>query len=183
MISQVASAIDQVAINGGGSQEPSGILQTTGIGATNMGDNGLAPTYASIVNNIREVDVDNALDGSLYFLTNPKVVAKLRLVAKVSSTDSIMIMGDGDNLLGYKVWSTNNVPSNLTKGTSSGVCSAFIFGNFQDLMIGEWSGVDVLVDPYTGSSTGATRITVFKDVDVAVRHAESFSATQDYLTT
>ena len=44
-------------------------------------------------------------------------------------------------------------------------------------------GVDVLVDPYTGSSTGATRITVFKDVDVAVRHAESFSATQDYLTT
>ena len=50
-------------------------------------------------------------------------------------------------------------------------------------MIGEWSGVDVLVDPYTRSSTGATRITVFKYVDVAVRHAESFSATQDYLTT
>ncbi len=43
--------------------------------------------------------------------------------------------------------------------------------------------MDVLVDLYTGSSTGATRITVFKDVDVAVRHAQSFSATQDYLTT
>ncbi len=103
MIAQVASGIDQVAINGGGSQEPSGILQTTGIGSVNMGDNGLAQTYTSVVNNIREVAVDNALDGSLYFLTNPKVVAKLRTVAKVSSTDSIMIMGDGDSLLGYKV--------------------------------------------------------------------------------
>ena len=76
-----------------------------------------------------------------------------------------------------------NVPSNLTKGTSSGVCSAIIFGNFNDLIIGQWGGTDILVDPYTGSGSGTIRVVVFADVDVAVRHAESFSATQDYLTT
>jgi len=55
--------------------------------------------------------------------------------------------------------------------------------NFNDVIIGQWGGTDVLVDPYTGSGSGTIRVVVFADVDVAVRHAECFSATQDYLTT
>tara|TARA_Y100000588_G_scaffold296401_1_gene316876 strand:- start:1153 stop:1395 length:243 start_codon:yes stop_codon:yes gene_type:complete len=74
------------------------------------------------------------------------------------------------------------VPNNLTKGTGSGL-SAILFGNFQDLLVAEWGSLDVLFDPYTGSSTGAMRVTVFMDVDVAVRHAESFSAIVDMVTT
>ena len=81
------------------------------------------------------------------------------------------------------IHATSLVPSNLTKGTSSGVCSAMIFGNFNDLVVGEWGALDLLFDPYTGSTTGAMRVTAFMDCDVAVRHAQSFSATQDYLTT
>ena len=60
MVQQIATAIDTVAINGGGSNEPTGILQTTGIGSVAMGDNGLAPTWASVVNLIKEVAIDNA---------------------------------------------------------------------------------------------------------------------------
>ena len=183
MVQQVASAIDTVGINGGGSNEPTGILQTSGIGAVNMGDNGLAPTWVSVVNNVREVSIDNALGGNLAFLTNPKVVGKMRQVVRVASTDSRFIMDENNTLMGYRVVQTNNVPSGLTKGTSSGVCSAIIFGNFNDVIIGQWGGTDVLVDPYTGSGSGTIRVVIFQDVDVAVRHAESFSATQDYLTT
>ncbi len=183
MVQQIGTAIDSVAINGGGSNEPTGILQTSGIGASNMGDNGLAPTWESVVNNVREVSIDNALGGNLAFLTNPKVAAKMRNVVRVASTDSKMILGDQNELFGYPIHLTSLVPSNLTKGTSSGVCSAMIFGNFNDLVVGEWSSLDVLFDPYTGSSTGSMRVTAFMDVDVAVRHAQSFSATQDYLTT
>ena len=86
-------------------------------------------------------------------------------------------------MMGYRVAQTSNVPSTLTKGSSSGVCSAMIFGNFNDLIIGQWSATDVLVDPYSGSNSGTVRIVVFHDVDIAVRHAESFSSTQDYTTT
>jgi hypothetical protein len=57
--------------------------------------------------------------------------------------------------------------------------SALIFGNFGDLMIGMFGGLDVLVDPYTGSGTGATRVAMYQDIDVAVRHAESFAAVID----
>lgn len=182
MVNQVASAIDTVGINGGGSNEPTGILQTSGIGSVAIGTNGGAPTWASVVNNVKEVAVDNALNGSLAFLTNPQVVGKMRQTAKVSSTDSVMIMGEGDSLMGYRVAQTSNVPSTLDKGSTSGSCSAMIFGNFNDVIIGQWGGTDILVDPYTGSSSATVRVTIFQDVDVAVRHAQSFSSTQDYTT-
>jgi HK97 family phage major capsid protein/HK97 family phage prohead protease len=183
MVAQVASAMDTVGINGGGSNEPTGILQTSGIGSIAIGTNGGSPTWASVVNLVKEVSQDNGLGSNMWYLTNPQVVGKLRQTAKVGSSDSVMVMNEGNKLLGYNVMETSNVPSTLTKGSTSGSCSAMIFGNFAELIIGEWSSIDVLVDPYTGSTTGVTRVTVFKDFDIAVRHAESFASVQDYTTT
>jgi HK97 family phage major capsid protein len=50
-----------------------------------------------------------------------------------------------------------------------------LFGNFSDLIIGQWGVLDVLVDPYTLGTSGGIRIRVIQDVDVAIRHAESFA--------
>jgi HK97 family phage major capsid protein/HK97 family phage prohead protease len=184
MVQQVASAMDTAGIQGSGSSnQPTGILNTSGIGSVAIGTNGGIPSWASIVNLVKEVSQDNGLGANMWYLTNPQVVGKLRQTAKVGSTDSQMIMNELNTLLGYRVMETSNVSSTLTKGSTSGSCSAMIFGNFAELIIGEWSGVDVLVDPYTGSSTGVTRVTVFKDFDIAVRHAESFASVQDYTTT
>lgn len=183
MLRQFAAKIDEVAIEGGGSNEPTGITQTSGIGSVAIGTNGGAITYAAAVNLEREVAIDNALGGRLSYLTNPKVVASMRTTSRQSSgVEGNFILNDSNTLLGYGVASSTLVPSDLTKGTSSGVCSALIFGNFADLMIGLFGGLDVLVDPYTGSSTGATRVAMFQDVDVAVRHAESFAAILDITT-
>jgi len=183
MVVKIASAIDAVAINGGGANQPTGILQTTGIGAVALGANGGAPTYTSQSQLIKEVAIDNALMGNLYFLTNPNVVHTLRTTPKVANTDSEMIMRDTvRTLFGYEVVETTNVPNNLTKGTATGL-SAEIFGNFRDLIIGEWGVLDLLVDPYTRSNVGGTRVTVFKDVDVAIARPQSFAAIQDMVTT
>jgi HK97 family phage major capsid protein/HK97 family phage prohead protease len=180
---QFAAKIDEVAIEGGGSNEPTGITQTSGIGSVAIGTNGGAITYASLVDLEKEVAIDNALGGSLAYLTNPKVVGEMRQTSRQSGgVEGNFILNDSNTLLGYRVASSTLVPSDLTKGTSSGVCSAVIFGNFNDLMIGMFGGLDVLVDPYTGSSTGATRIAMYQDVDVAVRHAESFAAILDVTT-
>ena len=182
MVAQIASAIDSAAINGSGSSnQPTGILNTSGIGSVALGTNGAAPTWASVVNLIKEIAIDDAEVGSRAFLTSPAGAGKLRSTAKVSGTDSKMILDDRSELFGYRVISSSLVPSNLTKGTGSSL-SAMIFGNFNDLVIGEWGGLDVLFDPYTGSSTGSMRVTAFMDLDVAVRHAESFAAIQDLVT-
>ena len=46
---------------------------------------------------------------------------------------------------------TNQLPSNLVKGSGTSL-SPLLFGNWQDLIYAFWSGQDVIVDPYTGSS-------------------------------
>jgi hypothetical protein len=78
---------------------------------------------------------------------------------------------------------TNAVPSNLVKGTSGAVCSALIFGNFADLLIGMWGSLDIMVDPYTGGTAGTVRVIALQDVDVAIRNVESFATMVDALTT
>jgi hypothetical protein len=78
---------------------------------------------------------------------------------------------------------STQVSSALTKGGASGVCSAIFFGNWADLIIGSWGGLDLTVDPYKHSDSGTLRIVALQDVDIAVRHAQSFSAMLDALTT
>ena len=183
IINQIAAKIDDVAIEGGGSNEPTGILGTSGIGAVAIGTNGGAPTWAMVNNLQRAVDIANANTGALSYLTNPKVTAKLRTTAKQSSgVEGNFILGEMNTLLGYGIASTNLVPSDLTKGTTSGTCSALIYGNFNELVIGMWSGIDIVVDTASLSTAGGLRLAFFQDVDVGVRHAESFAACKDITT-
>lgn len=177
-------AIQQAAINGSGaSNQPTGILTTVGIGDVAGGTNGLAPTWAHMVALETAIATANADVGTLAYLTNAKVRGKLKGTEKFSAGTGAPVWADGNTPLnGYRAAVTNAVPSNLTKGTSSGVCSAIIFGNFADLMIGMWGGLDLTVDPYSGSTAGTVRVVALQDVDVAVRNAESFAAMKDALT-
>jgi hypothetical protein len=81
-------------------------------------------------------------------------------------------------MLGYGVNSTTLVPSDLTKGTGTAL-SALIFGDFSQLMLGFWSGVDVVVDTASLSTSGGTRLAFFQDMDVAIRHGQGFSYIKD----
>ena len=177
----LALAIDLAAINGtGASNQPRGILATSGIGDVAGGTNGLAPTWAHIVELESDIAIANADVGTMGYLTNAKVRGKLKTTSKVSGQNGF-IWEDG-MLNGYKASVSNQVPSNLTKGTSSGVCSAIIFGNWSDLIIGQWGTLDLMVDPYSGSTSGTVRVVALQDVDIAVRNAVSFSAMLDALT-
>jgi HK97 family phage major capsid protein len=180
IISQFARKIDSVAINGGGSNEPSGIIPGVASGnVVSMGTNGTAPTYAKIVDLIKAVDVSNAMGGNPSFLTNPKVIAALRTIAKQSGgAEGNFIMEAASEILGYNVASTTLVPSNLAKGTGSNL-SAAIFGDFTNVMLGFWSGVDVVVDTASLSTSGGTRLAFFQDLDVAIRHDTGFGVIKD----
>jgi len=177
----LALEIDRAAINGSGSSnQPTGILNVSGIGSVVGGTNGAAPDWADIVDLESAVAIDNADVGTLGYLTNSAVRGKLLQTEKASSTGQF-IWTDNNTLRGYKAAVSNQVPSTLTKGSSS-VCSAIIFGNWNDLLIGTWGGIDINIDTSTGSASGTVRVVALQDVDVAVRHAESFAAMQDATT-
>ena len=48
------------------------------------------------------------------------------------------------------------------------------FGNYSDLLVGMYGGLDLLVDPFTSSASGTVRVRALQSVDVAVRNAVSF---------
>ena len=176
-------AIQQAAISGSGaSNQPTGLL--TAITASVIGGtNGLAPTWQNMIDLETAVATANADVGSMAYLTNAKVRGKLKSTQKFAGTNGQPVWDQGNTPInGYRCAITNGVPSNLTKGTSSGVASAILFGNFQDLIIGMWGSLDLMVDPYTGSTAGTVRVVTLQDVDVAIRNVESFATMVDALT-
>lgn len=174
--------VDLAAISGtGASNQPRGILNTSGIGSVAGGANGLAPTWDHIVDLESAVANANAPAGALGYLTNSKVRGRLKKTQQFSGTNGRAIW-EGGELNGYRAEVSNQVPSNLTKGTSSGVCSAIVYGNWSDLLIGMWGGLDIMLDPYAGATAGTKRVIALQDVDVAVRYPVSFAAMLDALT-
>ena len=188
LIAGVGTAIDLAAIAGSGaSNQPRGILNTSGIGSVPGGTNGAAPSYDNAVDLEAAVANQNATLERPAFLTNSRVRAKLEKTQMFGGTNGVPVWqsdAGGDVLKGRRALVSNNVPNNLTKGTSSGVCSAIVYGNWSDLLIGLWgAGITIMADPYTNSTTGGLRLVVLVDCDIAVRYPTSFSAMLDALTT
>ena len=117
--------------------------------------------------------------GALNYLTNSKVIGAMKTIEKASNTARYIMENGQTN--GYNIVGTNSVPSNLTKGTGTDL-SAMIFGNFNDLLIGQWGGLDVVVDPYSLKKTGEIEVTLNAYHDVFVRRNESFAAIKDITT-
>ena len=183
MLRTFASAIDSVCINGGGSNEPTGVIGSGDTPVSSIGTNGGAITWAKIQELIKTVEDANAVGTSPAFLTNPSVASQLRQLPKqASGVEGNFLLDPDGRLSGYFVGYTTNVPSNLTKGSSSGVCSALIFGDFSQFFLAFLSGLDVVVDSSSLSTSGGTRLAFFQDVDCAVRNPGGFCVTKDITT-
>lgn len=184
----IGQAIQLGALNGSGaSNQPTGLLNISGIGSVAGGANGAAPTYDHMVDLESAVAVVNADIGTMAYVTNAKVRGKLRKTQEFASTNGKPVWTSGPErgigeVLGYDAVVTNTMPSDLVKGASGAVCSAIAYGNWADLLIGLWGGLDVLLDPYTGATSGTKRVVALQDVDINARRVASFAAMKDALT-
>jgi HK97 family phage major capsid protein len=182
--SMLAVVMETAAINGGGTNEPTGILGTAGIGSVAGGANGLALTRANAIKLKTAVSVANADIGSLGFLTNAAARGKAQETPIDAGSGLFLWKEDRDDwFMGYQAGVTNCVPSTLVKGASGAVCSAMIFGNFADSVLAQWGGIDFTVNPYIKDTEGLIRITADCFYDFGIRRAASFAAIQDLLTT
>ena len=157
----LALKIDLAGLYGTGSNsEPLGLKLTTGIGTEDFAND--APTFAEVVALESDVATANALMGSPAYLMNAAMRGNLKTTKKDAGS-GIFIMENGE-VNGYPGVLSNQVAAN-----------DLWFGNFADLIIGYFSGLDLMVDPYTHSTSGTVRVVAMQDVDIAVRHPESFS--------
>ena len=153
--------IDLAGLYGTGSNgEPLGLKLTTGVGTEDFEAN--VPTFAEVVALESDVATANALLGSPVYLMNAAMRGSLK--TKPKDEGSGLFVMEGNEVNGYQGILSNQVAAN-----------DLWFGNFADLIIGYFSGLDLLVDPYTNSTSGTVRVVAMQDVDIAVRHPESFS--------
>ena len=85
---------------------------------------------------------------------------------------------------GYTISDSMQLPSTLTKGSSSGNCSSVIFGDFSQCLVGLWGGLEITVgEDADDFSKALTSIRGIMTMDVAVRNPVSFGVIKDVTTT
>jgi HK97 family phage major capsid protein len=189
----LALAVDAQALNGGGTNQIAGLLSNTSITTVTLGANGGTITYAALVGLERAVAIGNADVGRLAVVTNAQQRAQARQVQVFSGTNGVPLWVGGANGTqamavgeimgpnGYSAYSSQQIPSNLTKGTATTICSAWVFGNYAELILGEWGAMEFIVDPYSKKKQALLEIEAIIYADVGVRHTASFAKIQDAL--
>lgn len=177
-----ALGLDLAALHGtAANNQPRGIAATSGIGSVAGGTSGGVMDWADVIDLETAVAAANADVANMAYITNAKVRGALKQKPIVANESRMCWDSSSPSapLNGYNAFVSNQVSSALTKSATG--LSACFFGNWADLLIGNWGTVDVLVDPYTGGIAGTVRVIALQDVDIAVRHAESFSAMLDII--
>ena len=158
-----ALGMDLAGLYGTGSGgQPPGVSVQAGINTLDLA--AADPTYAEIVEIIKLVVEDNALTGMPRWLIEANGWGALSTTPKQpSGNEGNFILGDNDRIKGYEYVMSNQVRP-----------EEYFFGDFSQVLIGEWGGLEINVDPYTHSLKGKVRYVTFKTADVAVRHPEAF---------
>lgn len=159
--------------------QPCGIASTGSIGSVVGGTNGAAPTWANIVALETAIATANADVDNMAYIVNAATRGYCKTTPKIGTTYPIMLWENSDTPLnGYRAVVSNQVRSNITKNSGTSLSEIF-FGNWADLIIASWGTLDIMVNPYVGQLQGSVRISVLEDIDIAVRHPESFARMGD----
>lgn len=181
LLTATSIAVETAAINGAGSTDPLGLLGTSGIGSVVGDTNGAVPAWSHIVDLETAIYSADADVEGMGYLTTPGIKGVLKKTA-IESGDATKIWPVGSKELnGYRAEVSTLVPSDLTKGTSTN-CHAIMFGNFKDLVMCQWGGLDILVDPYSSKYQGLVEVQLDSFHDIFVKRAKSFAAMVDALT-
>jgi HK97 family phage major capsid protein len=160
----VARAADFAALAGAGTGgSPTGLLETSGIGSVT----GTSLAYAGILEFQTDVATANVEPQAGGYVTTPAVAALLMQRARFSNTDTPLWAGniwDGQ-VSGFRAMSSNQIPA-----------ATMIFGDWQELVIGEWGVLEVEVNPYANFQAGVVGVRAMYSMDVGVRRPFAFSA-------
>ena len=189
LVMSQALALQDAAIKGPSTGNgPLGILNTSGIGSVVINTNGGPLTWAAIVALETAVANANVNGDNCWYLTNTKVRGAAKGIVRDAGSGLFLWgsgygqAGQGFPLNGYRAAVTNAVPSTNVKGSSGAVCSSLIFGEFSNLIYGQWGGLVLTANPYANDLEGQVRVVANAYYDIDVRHAEAFAAINDITT-
>lgn len=184
----LALGIDLAALSGTGTNnQPTGIANMTGICTVEGGTNGGSVTFDKLIDMETQVATANADAENMYYLCNAATIGFLKKIKNTSgdyiwkSPADAVRNGFPGEVNGYGVARSNQVRGNLEKGTSK-TCQEIFFGNWSDLLIGEWGFLEIDVNRYGDQwKSGGVEVRALQSIDIAVRHPKSFCIFSDAL--
>jgi HK97 family phage major capsid protein len=180
----IVQAVELGALNGAGvAGDPlTGLFNTAGVNQVVLGANGGVPTHDLLVALEAAIEAYNIAMSSPGYLINTQTKAKLK-TTKIDAGSGLFLLNGNTELNGYPFASTSLVPNNLSKGSAANSLSAMAFGDWSNLLIGQWGGLDITTDPYTLASVGQIRIIIQSFWDSLVQQAKAFAIAKDVVTT
>ena len=121
-----------------------------------------AITFADILKMEQTLEEKN-VSGNIKYIASPATKAVLRTTAVGGTKSDLRMLMEGNEIDG--------IPTLVTNGMTS---KGLILGNFSDLVIGQWGGIDLTVDPYTQAANGKIRLVVNAYFDAKPQRADSF---------
>lgn len=163
----MALGIDLAALEGTGANgQPTGVLNQTGVNAPTAFA-AVNPTFAEVVAMETAIADDNALMGNLAYIGRTNMYGALKTTKKDAGSGEFVVE-PGGTVNGYRYLQSN-------QGTDGNL----YFGNWSDVLIGTWGGLDLVVDEAALALSNGLRLLAFQTCDVAVRHAQSFAFNND----
>lgn len=185
MLSEYAVQVEDAAINGSGSgSNPRGIRNVSGIGSVVGGTNGALIDWGHVVDLESAVaNVNAEPDVNSGYLINTATRGHFKQTQKAANFNQFIWDNGAQPLNGYRAAVTNTMPSNLTKGSASGVASSLLYSSMWDmLVIGTFGAIELTLDELTQATNGMNRLVLNAYIDVACRRAANFSVMDDGLT-
>ena len=155
LVNAINSKLEETVLGAtaGSATQPAGIFYT--IKPTAVAD------FAALVNKESDVEDANVIGECKYILSN-KAKAALRSMSKGTKSTQL-------------VYENGSVDGTVALNTSNVAGKNYVYGDFSNLAIGSWGGVDLTVDPYTKAADGMIRIVVNMYVDAQVLRAAAFA--------
>lgn len=187
---QIARAVDLAGLRGTGvTGQPLGIVNQPSVTTVNFDStavHGAAtnPSWEAMYELEGVLEDADALKGKLAYAFAPAIkrqMSKLRAAAFATVDNEgaflqtqPMTAANITAVLGYPFQTSTQLPTNLGGSSDQG---EVIFGNWADLLIGMWGGMRLLASQEAGTAFASdqTWVRAIMDMDVAVRHAESFA--------
>ena len=163
----MALRMDYLGIKGSGADnQPRGLKNTLGVNTVDVSSDG-DPTWVNIVAMIQKIKEDNAVVTKPEWVFPADVWAHMASTLKVTNSAVTGFILDADSpaqvLCGLPYMNTELLGA-----------GELLLGCWNQLLCGEWGGLEVITDPYSQAGKGNTRICMFKSIDFACRHPESF---------
>lgn len=129
-------------------------------------------TFANVCELESEVEDANVIGECAYILSN-KSKAALRAMKKDSEGNGLVY--ENGQVDGTPAYNTSNVPN---EDANENPAKYYIYGDWSNLAIGSWGGVDITVDPYSRAAAGQIRIVVNAFFDAKMLRSSAFAAGQ-----